>query len=49
MNFEYMPELHSPWGYPVSLLAMALTAGLTLAYFRRKGWIGKHVARRRRA
>jgi magnesium transporter len=48
MNFKYMPELDSPWGYPLSLIAMALTAALTLTYFRRKGWIGSSARRRRR-
>ncbi len=39
MNFEYMPELGTPFGYPGALLAM-LAIGLTLrAYFKRKGWL----------
>lgn len=41
MNFQFMPELHSRWGYPLVWLSfIALTGGL-LVFFRRKGWIGK--------
>ncbi len=39
MNFEYMPELKTPWGYPAVLLLMATVAGGLLLMFRRKGWI----------
>ncbi len=41
MNFQYMPELHARWGYPMLLVAMALVAAGMLVYFRRKGWIGR--------
>jgi magnesium transporter len=41
MNFDFMPELHTRWAYPLTLLAMALIAIALLFYFRRKGWIGK--------
>ena len=34
-----MPELRWRFGYPVSLLVMALTAGGLLYFFRRKRWI----------
>lgn len=38
MNFKYMPELSSPYGYPVVLLLMgSMTMGL-LAYFHKKKW-----------
>lgn len=40
MNFENMPELHSPWAYPFLLASMVLVAVGMLLYFRRKGWIG---------
>lgn len=40
MNFQYMPELHRRWGYPVVWLVMVLTAGMMLWTFRRRGWIG---------
>jgi magnesium transporter len=39
MNFDLMPELRSPWGYPAVLAAMG---GITLAiylWFRRRGWL----------
>ena len=39
MNFENMPELHWRWGYPAVLVAMALTAGGLLLWFRRRGWM----------
>jgi magnesium transporter len=39
MNFEGMPELHSPIGYPAALAAMALTAGGLLLWFKRRGWL----------
>lgn len=39
MNFRHMPELDSPWGYPVTWLAMlGLGVGM-LAYFRKKRWL----------
>jgi len=39
MNFEGMPELHSRYGYPAALAAMALTAGGLLLWFKRRGWL----------
>ena len=39
MNFEHMPELAWPIGYPLSLLAMLLSAMGPVWYFRRKGWL----------
>ena len=41
MNFKFMPELYSRWGYPLALLGMAVIAIALLIYFRRKGWIGR--------
>lgn len=38
MNFEYMPELRSPWGYPVVLGVMALIGVGMIYYFKRKKW-----------
>jgi magnesium transporter len=39
MNFEYMPELEWPWGYPMAL-GLMLASSLTLfAVFRRRGWL----------
>jgi magnesium transporter len=39
MNFVYMPELRSRWGYPGVLAVMALVSVTMLFYFRRKKWI----------
>jgi len=39
MNFEYMPELLNPYGYPAVLLVMATVSATMLFYFRRKGWV----------
>jgi magnesium transporter len=39
MNFKNMPELDSPWGYPVVLIIMLAVAVGMLVYFRRKHWI----------
>ena len=38
MNFEDMPELSNPLGYPAALGLMALLVGGMLWFFRRKGW-----------
>lgn len=39
MNFEHMPELPQPWGYPAALAAMVVSAILPLAWFKKKGWL----------
>ena len=39
MNFEYMPELHWPWGYPMALGIIALSGGVLFWRFRRAGWL----------
>lgn len=39
MNFDVMPELRSPYGYPAVLAFMALVAVSMLYFFRRKKWI----------
>ena len=39
MNFEWMPELKQPWGYPAVLGVMALVALGMLWFFRRRKWI----------
>lgn len=39
MNFEFMPELHYKYGYPLILFILALVAGGMLYYFRRKKWL----------
>ncbi|MCX5814450.1 MAG: magnesium/cobalt transporter CorA [Proteobacteria bacterium] len=39
MNFKFMPELESKWGYPAVLILMAVIAAFMLAYFKRKKWL----------
>jgi len=39
MNFSYMPELESPYGYPIAMGVMGAIAVVLLIYFRRKEWI----------
>ena len=41
MNFELMPELSWPWGYPAVLGLMLLVSIGLLAWFRLRGWLGK--------
>ena len=39
MNFDVMPELHYPYGYPVALAGMALIGGGLIWRFRSRGWL----------
>lgn len=39
MNFKYMPELDSPFGYWGALIAMLLSATVPYLWARRKGWL----------
>jgi magnesium transporter len=39
MNFDWMPELDWPFGYPFALGMMVLSAVLPLWYFKRRGWL----------
>lgn len=39
MNFVYMPEIYSLWGYPLVWAAMLSIAVLMIVYFRRKRWL----------
>ncbi len=39
MNFEHMPELKWPWGYPFALALMAASVAAPFLYFWRKGWL----------
>ena len=39
MNFEHMPELKSPWGYPAVLAAMASIVIAMVVFFRKKKWL----------
>ena len=38
MNFSYMPELQSPYGYFLALFLMLCTASSMMFYFWRSGW-----------
>ena len=38
MNFEYMPELKHPWGYPAVLIFMLIVALSLLIFMRRRRW-----------
>ncbi len=40
MNFERMPELRWPWGYPALLVAMLAVAAGMVWFFARGGWLG---------
>jgi len=40
MNFEHMPELDWPLGYPLALLLMFLSSTAVFLFARSKGWIG---------
>jgi len=39
MNFASMPELQWEFGYPAAILAMIVTAGIMVVYFRKKQWL----------
>ncbi len=39
MNFDYMPELRSPWGYPLTLTAMVLIDTYLFWRFRKAKWL----------
>lgn len=39
MNFQFMPELGSHFGYPLSLFLMMLAGLLPYLYFKRRGWL----------
>lgn len=38
MNFHHMPELSWPFGYPIALCLMVVSAILPVLWFRRRGW-----------
>ncbi len=48
MNFEYMPELRVPTAYPMVLTMMFAVAGIMVAFFWYRGWLGHRRRRRRR-
>ena len=39
MNFEVMPELRWPYGYPFAIALMVVSVVAPFVYFRRKGWL----------
>jgi magnesium transporter len=39
MNFDFMPELRSPFGYPMVIALMALVCSLMYRNFRRQRWL----------
>ncbi len=39
MNFEHMPELKWEWGYPMTLLVMAVLDTYLFVRFRKAGWL----------
>lgn len=39
MNFEFMPELRQPWGYPAVLGMMAIVTFFIYRWFKRKKWL----------
>ena len=39
MNFEFMPELKSRWGYPAALAVMVGVTGYMYRRFKRSGWL----------
>ncbi|MGE8677291.1 MAG: magnesium and cobalt transport protein CorA [Achromobacter marplatensis] len=39
MNFEFMPELKSPWGYPITLGVIVSVCSILYWRFRKSGWL----------
>jgi magnesium transporter len=39
MNFHFMPELDWPFGYPLALGVILVSAILPYLFFRRRGWL----------
>jgi magnesium transporter len=39
MNFDFMPELKSPLGYPIVLGSMTLIAFIMIMFFKRRRWL----------
>ncbi len=39
MNFNYMPELHWPLGYPIAVIIMIVSAVVPYIWFKRRGWL----------
>jgi len=45
MNFDNMPELHTPYGYYGALVVMGVVAVGMLIFFWRRGWLGGSSSR----
>jgi magnesium transporter len=39
MNFDYMPELHWQFGYPLVIVVILSICGLIYRSFRKNGWL----------
>lgn len=39
MNFDFMPELRQPWGYPLALAGMAAISALLYWILKKKNWL----------
>lgn len=39
MNFEYMPELTTKWGYPAIIILMVIVTAVIYFWFKRKQWL----------
>jgi magnesium transporter len=39
MNFEFMPELRTKWGYPVVIILMLIVTVVIYLWFRKKKWL----------
>ena len=39
MNFEHMPELAQPWGYPLALTLIVGTMTFLYSRFKHAGWL----------
>ena len=39
MNFRYMPELDSHWGYPVTIIVSIVIVVVSLLFFKKKKWL----------
>ena len=39
MNFKYMPELNSVWGYPIVIGVSVLIVVVSIVFFKRRKWL----------
>jgi magnesium transporter len=39
MNFQFMPELHARYGYPIVMVVMVVVVAIIYFWFRRKKWL----------